>query len=161
MKSLVLSILLFVLPIFGFSQLQIDSNIVKSDFGGDFVAIKLKVLGMMVLNDDLKTENVDSLYSCKSKKQSKPFFYFYFNINDKKVLYRNRDYYTNVGFIKSTNLVSGSICFDYLAKKGKTYQVKITSGENNKFNVLILEKNKRGKVKTYFSKNCDLSKFSV
>ena len=41
MKSLVLSILLFVLPIFGFSQLQIDSNIVKSDFGGDFVAYVL------------------------------------------------------------------------------------------------------------------------
>lgn len=161
MKSLFLSVLLFVLPFFVSSQLQLDSNIIKSDFGGDFVAVKIKVSNMMVLNENLKTENVDSLYSYKSKKQSKPFFYFYFNINDKKVLYRNRDYYTNVGFITSTNIINNSVCFDYIAKGGKTYYVKITLSENNQYNLLILEKNKRGKIKTYFSKNCDLSKFSV
>jgi hypothetical protein len=76
MKSLVLFVLFLILSTVSFSQSQVDSSTLISGID----VVKLRVSDMMVLKGSTVTENVDSLYLLKHKKQTNPFFYFYIDV---------------------------------------------------------------------------------
>ena len=115
----------------------------------------------MVLKEKSNSRNLNSFAYHQRRKKINPIFYLCINVSENKVLFRNRAYFTNIGFLVSSNLSDDSASFEYFVKSGKTFEINITSGENDKINLLILETKKNGKVKTYFSPNCGVDFFSI
>lgn len=140
-----------------FSQTPVDSNTLIS--GIDIV--KLRVSDMMVLKGNAVTENVDSLYLLKHRKQTNPYFYFYINVVDKIVTYYKREYYTELGFIRKIKSSENNITFDYIAKGNINYYVKIDVDLEGKVNLLIIQTNENSKTKVYFSNKCKLEKVVI
>jgi hypothetical protein len=157
MKSLMLFVSFLILSHSTFSQTPVDSNTLIS--GIDIV--KLRVSDMMVLKGNAVTENVDSLYLLKHKKQTNPYFYFYINVVDKIVTYYKREYYTELGFIRKIKSSENNITFDYIAKGNINYYVKIDVDLEGKVNLLIIQTNENGKTKVYFSNKCKLEKVVI
>jgi hypothetical protein len=107
MKSSVLFVLFLILSTVSFSQSQVDSNTLISGID----VVKLRVSDMMALKRSAVTENVDSLYLLKHRKQTNPYFYFYINVVDKIVTYYKREYYTELGFIRKIKSSENNITF--------------------------------------------------
>jgi hypothetical protein len=157
MKSLVLFVLFLILSTVSFSQSQVDSSTLISGID----VVKLRVSDMMVLKGSTVTENVDSLYLLKHKKQTNPFFYFYIDVVGKTIMYSKREYHTKLGFIKKIKSSENNITFDYIAKGNINYYVKIDVDLEGKVNLLIIQTNENGKTKVYFSNECKLEKVVV
>jgi len=157
MKSLVLFVLFLILSTVSFSQSQVDSNTLISGID----VVKLRVSDMMVLKGNTVTENVDSLYLLKHKKQTNPFFYFYIDVVGKTIMYSKREYHTKLGFIRKIKSSENNITFDYIAKGNINYYVKIDVDLEGKVNLLIIQTNENGKTKVYFSNECKLEKVVV
>jgi hypothetical protein len=157
MKSLVLFVLFLILSTVSFSQSQVDSSTLISGID----VVKLRVSDMMVLKGNTVTENVDSLYLLKHKKQTNPFFYFYIDVVGKTIMYSKREYHTKLGFIRKIKSSENNITFDYIAKGNINYYVKIDVDLEGKVNLLIIQTNKNGKTKVYFSNECKLEKVVV
>lgn len=160
MKLLIFSFLLFVIN-FSFSQTKIDSNLLVSDFGGKYVAIKLFVPNLNISKKNNVDANIDSLYSKQYRKVRKHIFYYYFNLHNKEALYRIKRYCTNAGYIRKIDLSDNKITFEYLIKGGKVRTATISYNNDNCYSLIMTKINKRGKVKTYFTKDCTLVKYSV
>jgi hypothetical protein len=157
MKSLVLFVLFLILSTVSFSQSQVDSSTLISGID----VVKLRVSDMMVLKGNTVTENVDSLYLLKHKKQTNPFFYFYIDVVGKTIMYSKREYHTKLGFIRKIKSSENNITFDYIAKGNINYYVKIDVDLEGKVNLLIIQTNENGKTKVYFSNECKLEKVVV
>jgi hypothetical protein len=157
MKSLVLFVLFLILSTVSFSQSQVDSSTLISGID----VVKLRVSDMMVLKGSTVTENVDSLYLLKHKKQTNPFFYFYIDVVGKTIMYSKREYHTKLGFIRKIKSSENNITFDYIAKGNINYYVKIDVDLEGKVNLLIIQTNENGKTKVYFSNECKLEKVVV
>jgi hypothetical protein len=157
MKSLVLFVLFLILSTVSFSQSQVDSSTLISGID----VVKLRVSDMMVLKRSTVTENVDSLYLLKHKKQTNPFFYFYIDVVGKTIMYSKREYHTKLGFIRKIKSSENNITFDYIAKGNINYYVKIDVDLEGKVNLLIIQTNENGKTKVYFSNECKLEKVVV
>ena len=157
MKSLVLFVLFLILSTVNFSQSQVDSNTLISGID----VVKLRVSDMMVLKGSMSTENVESLYLLKHRKQTNPFFYFYIDVVGKTIMYSKREYHTKLGFIRKIKSSENNITFDYLAKGNINYYVKIDVDLEGKVNLLIIQTNENGKTKVYFSNECKLEKVVI
>ena len=161
MKTIILTFSFIMSNFIGFSIPKTDSIIRSSDFSGSFDLLKIKVSNLIVLKEKSNSRNLDSHTIHMRRKLIKPLLYLCFNITEKKVLFRNRDYFTNIGFFISSNISDSSAYFEYFTKSGKTYKVELTSNRNNTLNLFITETKKNGKRKTYLSKNCGFEKVSV
>ena len=157
MKSLMLFVSFLILSHSTFSQTPVDSNTLISGID----VVKLRVSDMMVLKGSMSTENVDSLYLLKHRKQTNPYFYFYINVVDKIVTYYKREYHTKLGFIRKIKSSENNITFDYIAKGNINYYVKIDVDSEGKVNLLIIQTNENGKTKVYFSNDCTIEKVVV
>ena len=157
MKSLVLFVLFLILSTVNFSQSQVDSNTLISVID----VVKLRVSDMMVLKGSMSTENVESLYLLKHRKQTNPFFYFYIDVVGKTIMYSKREYHTKLGFIRKIKSSENNITFDYIAKGNINYYVKIDVDLEGKVNLLIIQTNENGKTKVYFSNECRLEKVVI
>ena len=157
MKSLVLFVLFLILSTVNFSQSQVDSNTLISGID----VVKLRVSDMMVLKGSMSTENFESLYLLKHRKQTNPFFYFYIDVVGKTIMYSKREYHTKLGFIRKIKSSENNITFDYLAKGNINYYVKIDVDLEGKVNLLIIQTNENGKTKVYFSNECKLEKVVI
>ena len=157
MKSLVLFVLFLILSTVNFSQSQVDSNTLISGID----VVKLRVSDMMVLKGSMSTENFESLYLLKHRKQTNPFFYFYIDVVGKTIMYSKREYHTKLGFIRKIKSSENNITFDYIAKGNINYYVKIDVDLEGKVNLLIIQTNENGKTKVYFSNECKLEKVVI
>jgi hypothetical protein len=162
MKNLIFILISFLTLNSVYSQKNYDTNSLIS--GIDI--LKLGVSEMMLLKDEYKSNGVDELYSLKYKKQKNHYFYFYVNLTDKVIKLRKRELYTETGFINNITSTKNSLSFEFTKihpkniNKYKFYDVKIIVNSNNNVELLIVEKNIKGKTKVFFTKELKLEKIT-
>jgi hypothetical protein len=159
MKNLIFILISFLTLKSVYGQIKIDSNIVKSDFGGSLVSLDLK------LNDVRKSvsssDDIGYLCNEKNKKQFRPYFRFYISFCNGDVFYNNRKYKTKVAILDSVFVSNDVLNITMISIKNKNkLLIKISNDKENNVQVLIIEKYKNGKTKKYFSKNCKIKKIS-
>jgi len=159
MKNLIFILISFLTLNSVWGQIKIDSNIIKSDFEGDLVSLDLKLYD--VRKSVSSSNDIDYLYNEKNKKQFRPYFRFYISFCNGDVFYNNRKYKTKVAMIDSV-FVSNDVLniTTYSIKEKNKLLIKISNDKENNIQVLIIEKNKNGKTKKYFCKNCKMKKIS-
>lgn len=158
MKKLFILLLLVSLSKVSLSQ-KINEDYILPDEGNYYVSIYLNIEGLKLSKSDSVFEDIDSLKTNDYKELKDGFTFFAFIKTYMSVWY-NTPNKSLVGNLKSINILDNNIVIGMNDKKGNFISIEISKNQNG-YTTIIKETNKKGKVKVYFSEDCELSRYSI
>lgn len=158
MKKLFILLLLVSLSKVSLSQ-KINEDYILPDEGNYYVSIYLNIEGLKLSKSDSVFEDIDSLKTNDYKELKDGFTFFAFIKTYMSVWY-NTPNKSLVGNLKSINILDNNIVIGMNDKKGNFISIEISKNKNG-YTTIIKETNKKGKVKVYFSEDCELSRYSI
>jgi len=158
MKKLFILLLLVSLSKVSLSQ-KINEDYILPDEGNYYISIYLNIEGLKLSKSDSVFEDIDSLKTNDYKELKDGFTFFAFIKTYMSVWY-NTPNKSLVGNLKSINILDNNIVIGMNDKKGNFISIEISKNQNG-YTTIIKETNKKGKVKVYFSEDCELSRYSV
>jgi len=157
-KLFILLLLLVSLSKVSLSQ-KINEDYILPDEGNYYVSIYLNIEGLKLSKSDSVFEDIDSLKTNDYKELKDGFTFFAFIKTYMSVWY-NTPNKSLVGNLKSINILDNNIVIGMNDKKGNFISIEISKNQNG-YTTIIKETNKKGKVKVYFSEDCELSRYSI
>ena len=158
MKKLFILLLLVSLSKISLSQ-KIYEDYILPDQGNYYVSIYLNIEDIKLSKSDSIFEDIDSLKTNDYKELKGGFTFFAFIKTYMSVWY-NTPNKSLVGNLKSINILDNNIVIGMNDKKGNFISMEISKNQNG-YTTIIKETNKKGKVKVYFSEDCELSRYSI
>lgn len=158
MKKLFILLLLVSLSNIILSQ-KINEDYILPDQGNYYVSIYLNIEGLKMSKSDSVFDDIDSLKTNDYKELKDGFTFFAFKKTYMSVWY-NTPNKSLVGNLKSINVLDNNIVIGMNDKRGNFISIEISKNQNG-YTTIIKETNKKGKVKVYFSEDCELNRYSI
>ena len=163
MKIIVL-LLFFTSTSLGFTQ-KINQDFIHADSAKYYISVYLNVHDLNLSNYEVKDQyaelpDIATLKELKFKKARNGFEFFAFKKTYSKVWY-NKKCQSLIGHILSINTIDGDILVAMKGENRNFIRIRISKNENDEISATIKEIRKNGKVKVYFSENCELNRYSI
>ena len=149
---------------FGFAQ-DINQAFLEADSGKYYISVYLNVYDLKRSNyevDDKYADlpDINSLKKVKFKNTRNGFEFFAFKKRHSKVWY-NTKHKSLIGDLLSINTSDGDILIAMKGENRNFIRIRIFKNGNDEISATIKEIRKNGKVKVYFSENCELNRYSI
>ena len=149
---------------FGFAQ-EINANYIHADSGKYYISVYLNMHDLKRSNYEVKDQyaelpDIATLKELKFKKARNGFEFFAFKKTYSKVWY-NKKCQSLIGDLLSINTSDGEILVAMKGENGNFFRIRISKNENDEISATIKEIRKNGKVKVYFSENCEIDRYSI